>query len=191
MDASIPHSSKAALERSALIVIDVQQAFDDPVWGKRNNVSCEQNIGRLIAEWRERGRPIVFVRHDSTEQGSPLRPGAPGNDFKEVVAGEPDLLVVKHVNSAFYGSPDLDQWLRKEAIDSLVICGITTDHCCSTTARMAENLGYRVRFVGDATHTFERVSRDGTIIPPEVVQAVSEATLAGEFAEIVDTVELL
>jgi len=43
----------------ALIVIDVQRAFDDPSWGERDNPACEANIAALIEHWRERDRPIA------------------------------------------------------------------------------------------------------------------------------------
>src|SRR5262245_48259735 len=96
------------LANTALLVVDVQKAFGDAdYWGRRNNPACEANVAALIASWREHGRPVVFVRHDSVEPGSPLAPGEPGNEFHDVVTGDPDLLVTKHVNSAFYGEPDL------------------------------------------------------------------------------------
>src|SRR4051794_8361331 len=108
----------------ALIVIDVQQGFEDPAWGSRNNPACEDNIAALIERWRTAGRPIVFVRHDSVEPGSTLAPGTPGNPFKPVVSGEPDLLVAKSVNSAFHGEPSLHAWLDGVGIRTLHICGI-------------------------------------------------------------------
>ena len=98
----------------ALIVVDVQRGFDDPVWGVRNNPDCERNIARLIEHWREHGRPLAFVRHDSDEPGSSLEPGSPGHAFKDVITGEPDLLVSKTVNSSFHGEPSLQAWLDGE-----------------------------------------------------------------------------
>src|SRR5215211_2211769 len=136
---------------TALVVVDVQRAFDDAgYWGRRNNPACEANVAALVEEWRTRGRPVVFVRHDSDEEASPLRPDEPGNAFKPELTGEPDLLVTKQVNSAFYGDPDLDGWLRGRGIGSFALCGITTNHCVETTARMGGNLGYDVLFVLDA-----------------------------------------
>ena len=175
----------------ALIVVDVQRGFDDPRWGRRDNPACEANIAALIAMWRDRRRPIVFVRHDSSESGSPLAPGTPGNAFKDVIRGTPDLLVRKSVNSCFYGTPDLRTWLTAHGIDALAICGITTNHCCETTARMAGNLGYDVAFAIDATHTFDRPAPDGTLIAAEDLRRVTAANLNGEFAEIVTTADLL
>lgn len=171
----------------ALIVVDVQKAFADPRWGQRNNPACEDNVGALIDDFRRRGEPVVFVRHDSREPGSPLRPDQPGNEFQDVVAGEPDLLVTKHVNSAFLGTPDLGGWLRGEGIDRIAVCGIQTNFCCETTARMGGNLGFDVRFVLDATHTFDLPAPDGSVIPADLLARVTAANLHGEFATVVDT----
>src|SRR5215212_8234024 len=103
----------AALDDTALVVVDVQRAFEDAeVWGPRNNPACDDNIAALVDAWRAARRPVVFIRHDSDEPGSSLAPGAPGNALKPVLTGEPDLLVTKQVNSAFHGDPDLAGWLR-------------------------------------------------------------------------------
>jgi nicotinamidase-related amidase len=188
----MPPATPAELDRLALVVVDVQRAFDDAAfWGPRNNPGCEDNISALLAAWRERGRPVVFVRHDSTEAGSPLAPGHEGNAFKPMVAGAPDLLVTKDVNSAFHGAPDLDAWLRERGLDGLVICGITTNHCCETTARVGGNLGHRVLFALDATHTFDRAAPDGTIVSADELARVTATNLHGEFAEVVATADLL
>jgi nicotinamidase-related amidase len=179
-------------DRAALLVVDVQQGLDDTAYyGARNNPACEENIGALLETWRRAGRPIVFVRHDSTEDGSPLRAGAPGNAFKDVVAGEPDLLVSKSVHSAFLGEPDLHAWLQEAGIDEVVICGIATHQCCETTARMANNLGYATVFALDATHAFETTAVDGGTIAADDVMRHTGAALNGEFATVVPTADLL
>jgi nicotinamidase-related amidase len=171
----------------ALMVVDVQLGFDDATyWGPRNNPVCEDNIAALIAHARAESWPLVYVRHDSTEERSPLHPGQPGNAFKDVITGEPDVLVSKHTNSCFYGEPDLHAWLQQRAITDLVLCGITTNHCCETTARMGGNLGYDVRFVIDATHTFDR----GDLTADQIAHATA-VNLDGEFATIVATEEVL
>jgi nicotinamidase-related amidase len=177
---------------TALIVVDVQQAFDDAAyWGRRNNPDCEANVAALIAEWRAQGRPLVFVRHDSDEAASPLRPGEPGNALKPEVSGEPDLLVTKQVNSSFHGEPDLDAWLRGRGIASFALCGITTNHCVETTARVGANLGFDVLFVLDACTTFDREGPDGELVSAEDITRATAASLHGEFATVVKTADLL
>lgn len=175
--------------RNALIVVDAQQGFHDPWWGPRNNPQAEENICLLLGVWRAHAQPVVLVRHDSVMPGSPLRPGQSGNDFLPGVDGAHDLLVTKSVNSAFYGTPDLDAWLRSREVDAVTICGITTNHCCETTARMAGNLGYQVTFVLDATCTFDRPDPSGVVVPAEVLARATATNLHGEFATVLTTAQ--
>lgn len=178
--------------RSALVVVDVQKAFDDVgYWGRRDNPACEENVAALIEAWRQREQPVVFVRHDSTKEGSPLRPGEPGNELKDAVSGEPDLLVVKSVNSAFHGSPDLAAWLREYGVGGIVVCGIQTNMCCETTARVAANLGFDMRFAIDATHTFDMPDRDGRTIAAGELARVTAANLEPEFGRVVTAAEAI
>jgi nicotinamidase-related amidase len=175
----------------ALLIVDVQQAFADPRWGRRNNPDCERHIEALLTHWRERERPVVFVRHDSVEPDSPLRPDRPGNAFQDVITGEPDLLVTKSVNSSFHGEPDLQAWLDGEGIDTIYVCGITTNHCCETTARVGGNLGYDVRFVLDATHTFDRPDPHGEMVRADELARATATNLHGEFATVISTADAL
>ncbi len=179
------------LSATALLVVDVQRGLDDPVLGLRNNLACERNVAALIAKWRQTERPVVFVRHDSVRPDSPLRPGQPGNDLKPEVSGEPDLLVVKSVSSAFYGRPDLHEWLQTKGVTGVAIAGIQTNYCCEATARMASDLGYDTLFVLDATHTFDLPALDGTTISADELARVTAANLHGEFGEVVMTADLL
>lgn len=188
----LPEPDLPDLDRTALLVVDVQRGFDDiGYWGRRDNPECETNIAALVGDWRSRGRPVVYVRHDSDDPGSPLRPGQPGNELKDVLTGEPDLLVTKSVNSCFHGEPDLDAWLRGQGLAGLVVTGITTNHCCETTARVGGNLGYDVLFVLDATHTFDRTAPDGSVVTADELARTTATNLHGEFATVVDTRHLL
>ena len=180
------------LDRLALVVVDAQQGFADTSWwGRRDNPACEDNIRALLDAWRSAGRPVVLVRHDSENPSSPLSPAQRGNAFVDGVDGPHDLLVTKQVNSSFHGSPDLDAWLRAQDLEGIVVCGITTNHCCETTARVGGNLGHRVLFALDATHTFDRQGPDGQVVRAEELARVTAANLHGEFATVVRTADLL
>ena len=180
------------LAGSALVVVDVQEGFADPAWGTRNNPAFEGNLQRLLDAWAEAGLPLVYVRHDSSEPESPLHPDQPGNELQKLLAGaSPDLLVTKQVNSGFHGSPDLDGWLRGNGLTGIVVTGITTNHCCETTARVGGNLGHDVLYALDATHTFDREAPDGTLVTADELARVTATNLHGEFATVVGTAELL
>lgn len=149
-------------DSAVLILIDVQEAFDDPYWGATSNLACEDNIAALVDAWQERGGTIVVVRHDSVSTESPLHPKNPGNRLKPVAANATtELLVVKSVNSAFLGEPNLDEWLKARGRSQLVLCGIQTNMCVETTARMGGNLGYEVIVPLDATRTFDLIGTVG------------------------------
>ncbi|MDP1711723.1 MAG: cysteine hydrolase family protein [Candidatus Nanopelagicaceae bacterium] len=178
-------------KKTALIVIDVQEGFNQESWGPSNNPDCEDNIRKLLDTWRSNEWPVVLVRHDSVSPNSSLRPGQPGNDFMPGIFGKHDLLVSKSVNSAFYGSPDLDAWLKNKGYKAIVICGITTNHCCETTARMAGNLGYDVTFVIDATRTFDFKDMEGQVIKADEMARVTATNLNGEFARVVTTKDVI
>lgn len=180
-----------AASAPALLVVDVQQGLDDARWGARNNPDCERNIAALLAAWRAAGRPVIHVQHMSLRPTSPLRPGLPGNAIKPEaapVAGEP--LFQKHANSAFVGT-ELEAHLREHGIGALVVVGITTDHCVSSTVRTAGNLGFDVTVVSDATATFERTGPDGRHYDADTMHGAELASLNDEFATVRTTHEIL
>lgn len=181
----------SSIDRAALLLIDVQQGFDEPRWGERNNPDAEAQMARLLEAWRRAGGKVLHVRHCSTEEGSPLREELPGNAFKAEVApipGEP--VFRKTVNSAFIGT-SLEPHLRDHAVEAVVLVGLTTNHCVSTTARMAGNLGFRTYVVSDATATFDRVGPDGRRHTAELLHETALASLHDEFATVLNTDEVL
>jgi len=178
-------------QSTALIVVDVQQAFLDPRYGERNNPDAELNVARLLEAWRNSGRPVRHVVHDSLEPNSLRRAGTPGNAVQPDAAPKgAEPVYRKHVNSAFIGT-SLESDLRQDAIDTLVIVGLTTNHCVSTTARMAGNLGFTTFVISDATASFARPALDGTIRPAEAVHSAALSDLHGEFATVLDTADVL
>lgn len=172
---------------TALLVVDVQKGFDAPVWGRRNHPEMEERIVELLAAFRESGRRVLHAKHMSTHASSPLFPGKPGNAFKEeVMPRDGEQVIEKSAHSCFIGTP-LEAELRRSGCDTLVIAGMTTNHCVSTTARMASDLGFRTIVVWDATATFDLVGPDGLTYQAEWVHSLALADLHEEFAEIVPT----
>lgn len=175
--------------RTALLVIDVQQgmAEREAAGERRNNPDALANMARLLEAFRARGLPAIHIRHASTEAHSRLRPELPGHrPMAETREREGEPVLVKSVNSAFIGT-DLEQRLREERLETLVIVGATTDHCVDTTTRMAGNLGFDARLVEDACFTFDRVGFGGRAERAEDIHHMSLSNLDGEFATIETT----
>jgi nicotinamidase-related amidase len=186
-------------ENAALVVVDVQKGFEEAgFWGPRNNPGADDNIASLIDEWQSTGRPVVFVRHDSSKPQSPLRPGYVGNDFKDYVAQRrgkgagSELLITKTVNSAFLGTPDLAAWLAAQGIAQVVLAGIQTNMCVETTARMGGNLGFDVLVAYDATYTFDLEGPFGwRRTADELARASAVSLHGGGFARVLTTREIV
>ena len=179
------------MKKVALISIDFQKGFDDPVWGQRNNPNAEIKIALLLSQWRKNKMPVIHVQHCSVEPNSPLRTGFSGNNFKDEakpISGE--VVFTKTVNSAFIGT-DLKSYLEENNIQSLVIAGLTTDHCVSTSTRMAGNYGFNVTLVSDASATFDRKGEDGVHYSAEQIHNIHLASLNGEFCTVKTCEEVL
>jgi nicotinamidase-related amidase len=99
-------------------------------------------------------------------------------------------LFTKQENSAFIGT-ELEAHLRGNGISTLVLCVLTTQHCVSTTVRMAGNLGFTCYVAGDAVAAFAAKDHRGKEYDADTVHAVSLATLHEEFATVTETKEIL
>lgn len=177
------------LDRPALILINIQKAFENTeFWGgQRNNPDAENNAGGLLKLWRVNNLPIFHVKHCSSTPNSLFNETNEGNKFKDIVkpiSGEP--IIKKNVNSAFIGT-NLKEQLDNDKITKLVIVGMTTDSCVSTTTRMAGNFGFDTFLVSDATATFNKKGLNGQNFSAELMHETSLASLNDEFATIVTT----
>jgi nicotinamidase-related amidase len=181
---------------TALVVVDPQVGVDAlEHWGgpgaRRNNPKAEERLGELLTAWRSHGLPVVFTRHESVEPDSPLRPDVPGVRFKPGLGPLPgEHVVAKSTNGAFFGT-DLELRLRRLAVTRLVVAGFFTNMCVETTVRTAGNLGYDTYLAHDACATTTRRGVDGTAHEPEVVHALSVASLHGEFCTALTTDQLV
>lgn len=177
---------------TALILIDVQYAIDDPSWGNdRNNPDAEEKMAALLAHWRERRWPVFHIRHASTDPKSTYRPGQPLFEFKkEVTPIDGETIIEKSTNSAFIGT-NLEEMLRSQDIAQVVIAGVITNNSVEATARMSGNLGFQTVVASDATATFDRHDFDGRWRTADEVHAMSLANLDGEYATVLGTREIL
>jgi nicotinamidase-related amidase len=172
------------IERSALLVIDIQDSFKaTPRWERRSSPRFEENVDRLIRSWRAAGLPVIFVLHtDPDPHFETTSPFFKLMDFLSPAPGEPVL--VKNTRNAFT-STNLQELLRAKGIERLVITGIQTEQCCETTTRLAADLGYDVDFVTEATMTFPIPNPEtGEELSTDEILRRTEFVLRGRFARI-------
>ncbi len=179
-------------DRPALLLIDIQKGLEEIAYygGYRNNPGAEIKAAELLEFWRTHGLPVIHIKHNGTPP-SPLTKGRPGNDFKDITKPQPhEKIIEKNVNSAFIGT-SLQEFLDQHQIQQVVLVGLTTDHCVSSTARMAKNLGYDTYIISDATATFSRIGPNNKKHTAEQLHEITLASLHNEFATILETETLL
>ena len=176
---------------TALLIIDMQKGMLSPTLPPRNNPQAEANIARLLAAWREAGKPVVFVRHISRSATSVFAPGQPGAEFQERFAPLAlEHIVEKNVPDAFVNT-GLERWLHVRGIRDVVIVGVSTNNSVEATARSAGNLGFDAIVSADAAFTFDQRDLNGRLWPAEDVHALSLANIAMDYAAVRSTNEIV
>ncbi|AUH52162.1 cysteine hydrolase [Chromobacterium sp. ATCC 53434] len=174
-----------------LLLIDMQQAVDDPSWGPRNNPQAERVCASLLQAWRARGLPLIHIRHDSTEADSTFRPDRPGNAFKpETLPLAGETVIAKQTNSAFIGT-GLEALLRERGWLELVVAGVSTSNSVEATVRMAGNLGFSTWLAEDGCFAFDKTDWHGRQRRADEVHAMSLANLDGEYCRVTGSAEVL
>ena len=175
-----------------LLLVDIQKAFLEKDYPGliRNNEHAEFICGKILKKWRTLDLPIIHVRHSSTNPESKLHKSRPGFEFNDYVTPlENEMVLTKEVNSAFIGT-NLENILIKSHIDTLVIVGMTTNHCISTTVRMSGNLGFDTYLISDSTACYNTKGMNGEIIDCNTIYNSALASLQEEFATVIDSKEL-
>jgi nicotinamidase-related amidase len=184
--------------KTALLVIDVQESFRHrSYWTAEELPAFINNVQSLIDRCGDRGMPVLQVLHRET----PDRPDNPFSASSGLVRPMPELKLTaeavfyKDVHSALFGKTQdevtLDQWLRYHGVEEVLVTGIRTEQCCETTTRHAFDVGFKVRYVTDATLTFPMQARSGRRYSSADIRERTELVLDGRFAEIVSTATAL
>jgi nicotinamidase-related amidase len=173
---------------TALLVIDVQESFRArPDWEQVDNPRLGEQVERLVSATRRKGDTVFWVLHSEPGTGGVFDPELGHvRVFDELSPDPEEPLVVKTTANAFT-TTGLQQQLVQRGIGAVVVCGIRTDQCCETTARVASDLGFDVTFVTDATTTS---GVDG-LSAREIIERTERVLAAREFATIATTDELV
>lgn len=177
---------------ACLLVIDAQQSFvHRPYFMTRDVPQYLHAQNALIERTRKRGVPVVRVFHVERDPGSAFsRERGYVRPIDGLTQFEPAAAFEKARHSALVGS-GLDVWLTENGIRDVIISGIRSEQCCETTARHASDLGYRVRYVTDATLTFDMLDTNGDPLSAGEIKRRTAAVLDGRFATVCSVEEAL
>ncbi len=179
--------------KRALIVIDVQESFRHrPYWDASELPAFITRLQTVIDAAVAQGVPVVQIFHQSPTDtaGDPFAPASGLVRTLSELRIAPDAVFHKTVHSSLYArdakGATLEQWLREQGIEEILVTGIRTEQCCETTTRHASDAGFAVRFVSDATLTFAMRHASGKTFSAQDLRERTELVLAGRFARIVD-----
>lgn len=174
-----------------LIILDVQDAIDQPVWAGKNNPDYVDVIARLLAHWRRQGWPVIFIRHDEPTPSSTYHTHGPWNGFKaEVAPIAGEIIVAKTQNCAFIGT-ELDDVLKGLATNRFVLTGVVIHNSMDATIRAGKALGYHILLPEDATTAVPVTGAGGKTWPAADVSDLTLGILDGEYAQVTTAQEVI
>ncbi|GAB3966475.1 isochorismatase family protein [Plantactinospora veratri] len=188
----------------ALVVIDVQESFRQrPIWAATSNPDLVDRVRRLTEAFRASGDLVVWVLHTEPGTGTVFDPAL---GHVRLIAGlepEPGEPVLHKTSHNAFTTTNLQQLLTGAGVTEVAVCGIRTEQCVETTARLASDLGYQVTFVTDATATnpiehpdappgriLAEILADPRTLGVDEIVARTEYALAGRFATVRTVAEL-
>ncbi|MFT8809052.1 cysteine hydrolase family protein [Gluconobacter sp.] len=178
--------SPSPLDRSVLILIDIQREYRDGRVPLTNVDAAADEAGRLLDLARREGVPVIHIAHDAGPGAPAFASDSPYRDFlPQVTPREGETVLFKTHANAFIGTGLADR-IKETGRNEVIIAGDTVGVCVSTTARAAaEEYGLRVTLVADAIAARDVADPLGGTIAAETVRRVALAELADMFAVVV------
>jgi nicotinamidase-related amidase len=140
--------------KNALLIIDVQNGMFQEGNVVYKGERLLQTLKDLIEKARSSETSIFFIQHNAPA-GKPLEHGTRGWEIHPEITPNPqDIIIQKTTPDSFYKT-SLDDELKKQGIEHLVIAGIQTEACVDTTCRRAFSLDYKVTLASDAHSTWD------------------------------------
>lgn len=176
---------------TALIVLDVQKAIDDPRWNSKNNPGYANVIAKLLAEFRAVNLPIIHIRHKEANPASSFYVDGPGQPFKdEAQPIEGETVIAKQQNCAFVGTA-LEAQLRERGIKRLIFTGVVIHNSMDVTIRMAHCLGFENWLPLDATTAIDVTDANGKRFDAQTVFDLYAAVLASEYCHLTQSADVI
>ncbi|CAO3304311.1 isochorismatase family protein [Pseudomonas asiatica] len=173
-----------------LIILDVQDAIDQPVWDGKNHPGYLSVIQRLLRHWRSNVWPVLHVKHDEKNPSSSYHVHGPWNGIKKEVAPVEGEVVIKHENCAFIET-QLDSILKSMQVKRIVLTGVVVHNSMDATVRAGKALGYDIILPADATTAVPVIGTQGTCWDASTVYELTLAILDTEYAQVTSSDDLV
>ena len=175
------------MDRTALLVIDAQQEYFAPI-GKLvlpDGPPAVERIAELLAWARAGGVPVIHIVHESRRPTpTTFVPGSPGVEIHPAARPAPgEPVLTKHLPGSFTNTA-LEEHLRRQGIEQVIVSGFMTQMCCDTTAREAAHRGFKVLMAADAMAAMAVTGPDGIVVPPDQVHRTHLGSLSGFLATV-------
>ena len=175
--------------KKAILVIDVQNVYFSGKMMVTHPAGSLDNILLIMDKASDAGIPVVVIQHSSSTMAAFQKGSEAWQLHPEVAQRKRTILLEKTLPGSFTAT-GLESWLKKNEVDTLVICGYMTQMCCDTTARQAFHLGFAVEFLSDATGTLDISNAAGSVKAEELHRAIL-VTQAMRFSKVITTQEWL
>ena len=183
------------MSKLALLLIDFQNdyfsTYDGAKWALSETEAAARNGAALLAKFREKGLPVIHVRHEFPSQDAPFFvPGSDGAKIHDSVAARSDEpVVLKHQINSFKDT-NLDDILKQYGIEQLIIAGAMSHMCIDAATRAANDLGYQCHVAHDACATLD-LEFNGTTVPAQQVHSAFMSALGFGYCKVESTENLL
>lgn len=153
-------------DRLALLIIDMQLcAFDGKLTPPiHEGADLLSRVGKLIVSARQSNVPVIFIQHCATVEGVPYARGTHGWDLHPLVTSDPDEPVIYKSQSSGFVGTDLQSVLAERGVNTVITCGIQSEHCVTNTSISALETGLNVLVVKDAHGTVSTMDDDASVI---------------------------
>lgn len=156
--------------KKALLVIDVQNEYFTGKFKVTYPNNSFDNILKVMDYAKNNNMIIIIIQHTGLSGDTFIKNSREWEVHPGILEKPYDYLIEKNKPSSFYET-NLDEILKKEKIEGVVISGYMTQMCCDTTAREAYHRGYNVEFLSDATGTIDVNNKVGAISSKDLHKA--------------------
>ncbi|KFI31561.1 isochorismatase [Haematobacter missouriensis] len=174
----------------ALIIIDMQMEMQHRIDSGADHVNPDAPL-RIVAlsdAFRQKGWPVVHVRHRDADPTSPFHQGAPGHAPMPCDDAQKSEPVFLKTTSSGFASTDLAPYLQGKGISDLVVTGAVAGFCVNSTVRAGADLGFNMTVARDAVIGFGLPAAG---LSARMIFDVTMAHLKADFARVVDAAVLL